>query len=108
MYLDNYIGKYVIFDLVKSARQDRTMKIFYETNKEEGYIRNKLIAVDHLGIWVEGFKETTIFYDDEMNKLDSPTKEWITFHVLIRWEYLKGVYVVDNPDVNQAKIGFTD
>lgn len=106
MYLQKYIGHYVNFDLTEVARQDRTMKLFYGTDKYDSLIRNKLIAVDELGIWVEGFKETTIYADDNGNELEKPKKEWLTFHVLVRWEYLKGVFVVDNPDVNEKKIGF--
>jgi hypothetical protein len=105
LYIEQYVGHYVTFDLLEAAKQDRTMKLFYESDQGH-YVRNKLIAVDQLGIWVEGFRETTIYYDDQMNELVNPKKEWITYHVLIRWEYLQGVFVVENPSLNEKKIGF--
>jgi len=106
MYLETYVGNYVTFNLIDSAKHEKTLNVFYDTEKNDDLIRNKLIAVDQLGIWVEGFKNTTIFYDDNMTKLEKPIEKYITFHVLIRWEYLGGIFVVENPEFNEKKIGF--
>lgn len=108
MHLSNFIGNYVTFDLLETAREDRTLKLFYDTaNKSNGsFIRNKLIAVDQLGMWIEGFQETTFYYDDNGNKLDEPKSEWVTYQVLVRWEYVQGAFVVDNPNIFEKKMGF--
>ena len=106
MYLEKYIGYHVTFDLVEAVRHDRTLRVFYETDRHNGYIRNKLIAVDKLGIWVEGFKNTKIYKDDDGNDIIPPKEEELNFHLLIRWEYLQGVFVVAEPELNDKKIGF--
>lgn len=106
MYLEKYIGHYVTFSLSDLARAEKTMEMFYRSNNNADLIRNKLVAVDQLGMWVEGFQETTILVDDEGNNIENPKKEWITYHVLVRWEYVEGVFVVDNPELNEKRIGY--
>ncbi|CAM4053423.1 hypothetical protein L1N85_19870 [Paenibacillus alkaliterrae] len=84
------------------------MKLFYESDRNDSLIRNKLIAVDNLGMWVEGFQETTIYKDDDGNEILPPIVEFVTYHVLVSWSYVESVFVVENPQVNEKKIGFID
>lgn len=91
-YLDEHIGKNIVIDLTEEARQDRNMKAFYETHKSNAYIMNKLVSVDPLGAWLEGYQEATKFRDEYNNPIpeDEQTQEWITVSVLIPWNYLRG------------------
>lgn len=93
---------------MSQERNDRTMKLFYESDRNDSLIRNKLIAVDNLGMWVEGFQETTIYKDDDGNEILPPIVEFVTYHVLVSWSYVESVFVVENPQVNEKKIGFID
>lgn len=74
MYLEKYVGNYVIFKLNKVAREDKTMRLFYNAADHHGFIQNKLVAVDGLGIWVQGFLETEILADENGNKLETPRR----------------------------------
>ncbi|MGG3480604.1 hypothetical protein ABES21_24315 [Peribacillus frigoritolerans] len=76
------------------------MKTFYSTHTDNHYVRNTLIAVDQLGMWVEGFQETTVYFDNDLKGVDPPKTEWITYHVL-RWEFIQDVFVVENPSLNK-------
>lgn len=106
LYLEEYIGHHVTFELTDQAKDEKLMKSFYKSDKNPGYIRNKLIATDQLGLWVQGFKETTTYFDDDMIELIEPRTEMVTYHVLVRWEYIRGVFVVENPSKTEKKIGF--
>ncbi|MBK5446088.1 MULTISPECIES: hypothetical protein [unclassified Peribacillus] len=77
------------------------MKAFYSTHADNHYVRNTLITVDQLGMWVEGFQETTVYFDNDLKAVDPPKTEWITYHVLIRWEFIQDVFVVENPSLNE-------
>lgn len=106
IYLEKYIGYNVAFKLREEARQDTTMKQFFNSAEFGGYIQNQLVAVDQLGMWVKGSLKTSVHVDENGKNLENPKKEWIDYHILVRWEYLEGTYVVDNPSVNEKRIGF--
>ncbi|MBO8169976.1 MAG: hypothetical protein H0Z35_12450 [Thermoanaerobacteraceae bacterium] len=109
MYLEQFIGQNVYIELNDEARQDRTMKLFYNTHRHDGgYIMNKLLAVDEIGVWIEGFQEVTILADDEGNLLpkEQQRKEEVVASVLIPWNYIRGIFVLNDPAVSNKKIGF--
>mgnify|MGYP006946517169 CR=1 FL=1 len=39
MYLEKYVGNYVIFKLNKVAREDKTMRLFYNAADHHGFIQ---------------------------------------------------------------------
>lgn len=112
MYLEKFIGKQVSIDLTEEAKDLLVMDMFYETKKyrENSLIMSKLVAVDEIGLWIEGFKSGTILADEEGNKLPEDkqvTKEFTT-HVLIPWSYISGIFIIEDENMGKFKIGFEE
>ena len=61
MYLEKFIGKNIIIKLNKNAKEDKTLKMFYEP---DSFIMNKLMGVDNAGIWLEGFTSIKRYCDN--------------------------------------------
>lgn len=110
MYLDTYIGKNVIIDLNDAGKEDPTMKRFYNTSRDNNnLIMNKLHGTDNIGLWIDGFQTTTIYVDENLDPLpkgEEKTIEDLTYQVLIPWNYIRGLSVIENPEINERSIGF--
>jgi hypothetical protein len=108
-YLEKFIGKNIIVKLKQQAQEDTTIKSFFDC--PESYIINKLMGVGSVGIWLEGFSEITYLCDSDGNEisLDEQQKVCASFSVLIRWDMIEGIAVInehDEHDVVINKIGF--
>ncbi|QXE02779.1 hypothetical protein [Terribacillus sp. DMT04] len=108
MYLEKYIGNNVIVNLNDEAREDKMMKMFYNTSSQDkGMIMNKLHGVDGIGIWIDGFKTTTLFVDENLKPLPNGEEvvEDMPYHVLIPWAYIQGVSVIEDPKLDK-RVGY--
>lgn len=106
MYLQTQIGKQVCVKLKPEALKDPTMDMFYETNKYKGYIQNKLISVDEVGVWLEGWLQGVTKYRDDNGKEIEPTNEDLITTVMIPWGYIEGIFIIKNQKLQPENIGF--
>ena len=96
MFLQECVGQIVYLRLTEDAKQDVTLNMFIDTGNLVG---TKLIAVDELGIWLEVLlktKEPTATMDIQA----------LTSVVLVKWLFLAGVFVPEEPHLISRHIGF--
>ena len=103
MFLDRHIDKNIIVKINTLGATDKTVKMFFETGS---LIQNKLLGVDEVGIWLEGFITATINRDDDNNELPEPIEKEVTTSVLIRWDYIECLFLVNEQNANKNSIGF--
>ncbi|GGL64369.1 hypothetical protein [Sporolactobacillus putidus] len=113
MYLENYIGHYVRFKLNQLGRENETLQWAYKKLHMDGFTISKLKSVDELGIWVDFDKEVTILQDESGKQLYDPQPEKRKFALLVKWNFIDGIYVADNKEsdgmtVEDKVIGFTN
>lgn len=108
-YLKTFVGHVITVDLSKEAREDKMMRLFYETDTHNDFIGNKLLGVDSIGIWLEAFKDMKRLVDDD--GVPIPTEEQkaesVSVSLLIPYGYIKGIACINNMKIDR-KIGFVD
>lgn len=109
-YLKNFIGRVITVDLTDEARKDRMMKLFYETGTHDDFIGNKLLGVDNIGIWLEGFKTVTRLLDKDGKDIPKAERESenVTVSVFINYGYIRGIAIINDPSINAKMIGFKE
>lgn len=108
-YLQNHIGKVIHVGLNTSGKKDRTMIRFFETDRNgDSWIGNKLLGVDSLGIWIEGFSKITRYVDSNNDPIpdDQLKSEFASCSVFIPYGYIEGMTFINDPALNESSIGF--
>ncbi|CAJ1314513.1 hypothetical protein [Paenibacillus nuruki] len=108
-YLKQYVGKNIYVDLTKEGKADKILKMVYDVDRHQDLLGDKLLGVDSIGIWLEGFHNVTYFYDTEGNPIseNNQVSKKEELSVLVRYEYIKGIMLINDQTVNQ-KIGFSN
>ena len=97
-YLESHVGKEIIIKLNNHGASDPTLRAAFSTSS---YIINRLLGVDAIGIWLEGFISVR---ERDGETYENGREEPVS--VLIRWEYLEGVFKFEDPAVQSGNIGF--
>jgi len=107
MYLQNFIGLDIYVRLNELGKQNRTLKMFYAVND---IICNKLLGVDEVGIWLEGFVTGTVYGDKDENgnviNLEKPEEKELRMGVLIPWSNIDDIFTPTEENMFNKKIGF--
>lgn len=108
MHLENFIGKEINIKLNSQADDNSVLNLFFDSREIN---TNKLISVDEIGIWVEGFIEGTVYGDineaGEVVPKEHPETEFFPMGVLVSWGYIEGIFVASDPTLFQTKkVGF--
>jgi len=73
-------------------------------------ICNKLLGVDEIGIWLEGFVTGTVYGDKDEDgnviELQKPEKKDFRMGVLIPWNNIDGIFTHAEKNMFNKKIGF--
>lgn len=109
MFLQQHIGKIIAIKLRKGVANQDIFKILYRDITDDTLIMEKLIDVDELGLWIEGSGYMTVETDENGNLIPSEVRkrELVTAHNLVRWEYIEGVFVLEQDKIENKKIGFS-
>lgn len=105
MFLNSYIGESVFLSLRKIAEQNAVLNYFYDIDK---IIYAKLIDVDEIGIWLEGAGTITRLLDDNGKEIpkEQQVSEKSSASILVRWEYVDDIYVLNPGEKKQKLMGF--
>lgn len=105
MFLSNYIGENIFVSLRKGSEQNAVLNHFFDT---DSILYVKLMDVDELGIWLEGFGIMVKLIDEAGEEIpeDKQTTEKRTTSVLVRWEYIDDVYVINQEEKKEIPLGF--
>lgn len=105
MFLSNYIGESIFVSLRKGSEHNAVLSYFFDT---DSIIFDKLMAVDELGIWLEGYGTVTKLIDETGEEIpeDKQVGEKRTTSVLVRWEYIDDVYVLNQEEKKEVPLGF--
>ncbi len=96
MFLEECVGQIIYVRLNETAKHDATLNMFVNADT---FVGTKLVAVDELGLWMEVLLET---------KAPTETAEiqMLTSVVLIKWNFLDGVFVPEKPHLVERHMGF--
>lgn len=105
MFLTNYVGEEIFINLRRGSEQNEVLNYFFDTSK---ILINKLIDVDELGIWLEGAGIMTKLVDESGKEIpkEQQKPEKRSTSVLVRWEYIDDIYVVNPGEKEETPIGF--
>lgn len=105
-YLSSLIGQMIYIDISNSAREDKMLKLFFETNKHEDLLMVKLLGVDGLGIWVRAFKNVTVLRDENNDPIPVEKQESVEreVDVFVNFAYISGIACIAGSD--NSRIGF--
>ncbi|ETI65982.1 hypothetical protein [Neobacillus vireti] len=105
MLLEKYIGHYLVIELINDFPKNNSLGLYFNKEEDNLYLV-KLMDVDNIGIWVEWNYKEEIIADSEGNKLDKIYIEKIKHYFLVKWDYIENVRVVDNPELNDIRMGY--
>ena len=108
MYLQQHLGENIALKLKRGISEQDTFRILHRDLSDIGLIIEKLIAVDELGVWIEGEGYMTEECDEDGNTIpiQERTRELVTAINLVRWEYIEGIFVLQK-EMKSKKIGFS-
>ena len=101
MQLSELKGKLVLFKFAPEIRQDLPL---FQIYKDE--IWALVTGIDDLGIWIENPAYELGVWWDENGDLIPPVrqiKEKVRAHILIPWQYIKGLMSVEDERFQRVK-----
>lgn len=106
MHLTNNIGKLVYISLTEVARKTTVLDMFYECSRNNDLISNKLLGVDHNGVWIEGFKKFTRLVDENNQPIpiEQQVEEDGVYSIFVSWNHIEGIFI-DHNEIGK-RIGF--
>ena len=96
MFLEECVGQIIYIRLNESAKHDATLSVFINADT---FVGTKLIAVDELGLWMEILLEAK-------TPNETVKTQMLTSVVLIKWNFLDGVFVPEKPHLVEKHMGF--
>ncbi len=96
MFLEECVGQIVYIRLNETAKHDATLSMFVNADT---FVGTKLVAVDELGLWLEILLETK-------TTTEATETLMLTSVVLIKWNFLDGVFVPEKPHLVERHMGF--
>ncbi len=96
MFLEECVGQIIYIRLNETARHDATLSMFINADT---FVGTKLVAVDELGLWLEILLETK-------TTTEATETLMLTSVVLIKWNFLDGVFVPEKPHLVERHMGF--
>lgn len=105
MFLNSYIGENIFLSLRKIAEQNTVLNYFFDIDK---IILAKLMDVDEIGIWLEGSGTMTKIMDEGGKEIpeEQQIPEKRSTSILVRWEYIDDIYVLNPGEKNIKHVGF--
>ncbi len=105
MFLNNFIGENIFLSIRKIAEQNTVLNYFFDIDK---VILAKLMDVDEIGIWLEGSGTMTKILDEGENEIpiEQQIPEKISTSILVRWEYIDDIYVLNLGENKIKHVGF--